>query len=574
MKRYWPLRHLHHKLLAILFFLTVVPIVVIGILQIIITSNYLKSELEKGVDANVNRTAQQLNQLYSEFLTAETLFFSNTDNLFIFDSNDDDIQTQIKNAGIISAYLSSVSYINSHFKVTVAVTSPHYLTAYGLPIKTDEKLVNSLAERTKGSALHRYLTIDDVDGTKSLVWAVPFAALNDDRIVGALLLQFPYDQLGQFVEQIKVTEQVKLSLIDRYGVYFYNSDKQKIGTRFENQEVLSRIEKDVPSPFQLKDKGGSTYFYKRIGEDWILIGNMPPNEWLAPLRKAQLWILAILLAQLMMSLIIAIWLVKSFTRPIVHLTSLMSEKKSNGADIVIPRLTRDDEVKSLYEGIRELLQQIRQEQIQKKEFQLRMLHYQINPHFLYNTLDSIQWKAIEHKNKDIVEMIKNLTFLLRHGLHQTDIVTVEEELGHINSYIELQKVRYQNQFRVNVDVLSEFMQQKILKICLQPLVENAIMYAMNRKAGGTTINIYARRTGNTRMVLTVEDDGKQLDMEKVLHLLSTKSDNSSSQFGLRNVNERIKLYFGPEYGVEVNQLPGGTRFDIHLPYSDETNGGQ
>jgi sensor histidine kinase YesM len=240
-------------------------------------------------------------------------------------------------------------------------------------------------------------------------------------------------------------------------------------------------------------------------------------------------------------------------------------KKNEGADIYIPQIARRDEIRELYDGIRELLMEIRHEQIQKKEYQLRLLQYQINPHFLYNSLDTIQWKAFEHRERDLTDMIRNLSYFLRSGLNQADIVTIRDELMHLNSYIALQNIRYEGQFSISVSVDDGLMDQQITKISLQPLVENSIMHAMNRHSGGSLIKISGKRTSADTFVLSVFDDGQALDLERVNRILEKRNPDPTS-FGIRNVHERIQLYFGDSYGLSVRKLDSGTSFDIKLPY--------
>ncbi|UUZ84626.1 histidine kinase [Paenibacillus sp. P26] len=195
------------------------------------------------------------------------------------------------------------------------------------------------------------------------------------------------------------------------------------------------------------------------------------------------------------------------------------------------------------------------------------LQYQINPHFLYNSLDTIQWKAFEHRDRDLTEMIRNLSFFLRSGLDQADIVTVEDELTHLNSYIAMQNIRYQGQFTFSTSIDRVLMHQRITKITLQPLVENSISHAMNRQSGGSRIEITGKRTSADTFVLSVFDDGKSLDLERVSRILQKREPNTAS-FGILNVHERIKLYFGASYGLSVRKLETGTSIDILLPYAE------
>ncbi|MNI34222.1 Sensor histidine kinase YehU [compost metagenome] len=204
----------------------------------------------------------------------------------------------------------------------------------------------------------------------------------------------------------------------------------------------------------------------------------------------------------------------------------------------------------------------------KKEYRLRLLQYQINPHFLYNSLDTIQWKALEHKDRELTSMIEYLSGFLRGGLDQIDVVTIEQEIRHLNNYIGMQQIRYKGQFTIAIQIPEEFMQQEIVKISLQPLVENAIMYGMNRQAGGSLIKVEGWRSAEDAFCIGVFDDGQVLDEQRVQRLLS-EQDPDPDSFGIRNVHERIRLYFGEAYGLQMKKLEQGKSFELLLPFVEK-----
>ena len=288
----------------------------------------------------------------------------------------------------------------------------------------------------------------------------------------------------------------------------------------------------------------------------MLLGIVPRHQVLLPLYKVYQWTIVLVGLLLLGMTLLSIRLARNFSRPIERLASLVVRKKSEGVNLHIPPLERTDEIGVLYDGIRELLLEIRQEQVLKKEYRLRLLQYQINPHFLYNSLDTIQWKALEHKDRELTSMIEYLSGFLRGGLDQIDVVTIEQELRHLNNYIGMQQIRYKGQFTIAIQIPEEFMQQEIVKISLQPLVENAIMYGMSRQAGGSLIKIEGWRSAEDAFCIGVFDDGQVLDEERVQRLLSEQVPDPDS-FGIRNVHERIRLYFGEGYGLQMKKLERG-----------------
>ena len=222
-----------------------------------------------------------------------------------------------------------------------------------------------------------------------------------------------------------------------------------------------------------------------------------------------------------------------------------------------------------------LLRQVRNEQVQLRKAELMVLQSQINPHFLYNTLDAITWLAEAGEQETVVKMVGSLSGFFRTSLNQgKDIVTLAEELQHIRSYLEIQKIRYQDILEYNIDVSDEFGDVQIPKITLQPLVENAIYHGIKNKRGGGTITVTGKRDGDD-LRISVRDDGVGMEEERlraVLDGIFEKKPEEKDIYGLYNVNERIRLYFGDDYGITLISEKGvGTESVVRLPISVQTS---
>ncbi|UJF36450.1 sensor histidine kinase [Paenibacillus hexagrammi] len=228
--------------------------------------------------------------------------------------------------------------------------------------------------------------------------------------------------------------------------------------------------------------------------------------------------------------------------------------------------------------IKELMQQIVYEQENKRMSELKALQAQIKPHFLYNTLDSIIWMAETGKLNEVVSMTSALAKLLRSSISKGgELVTIAVELEQIRHYLTIQQIRYRNKFTYSIDVPEELYQAKILKLVLQPLVENAIYHGMKHKAELGHIRITGQRKHNT-IELAVVDDGVGMTEEKARTILSERKPVpdgfTSSGVGVQNVHERIELYFGVGYGLSFeSELDEGTTVTILVPYLTEEEGG-
>ena len=208
-----------------------------------------------------------------------------------------------------------------------------------------------------------------------------------------------------------------------------------------------------------------------------------------------------------------------------------------------------------------------QKQLRKAEFEL--LQAQINPHFLYNTLDTIVWSAEAGNQKQVVKMVGSLSDFFRSSLNKgKELVTVRDELQHVRSYLEIQQIRYQDILKYEIDVPQELFDYQIPKITIQPIVENALYHGIKNKRGGGTIVVSGKDEGET-MLIQVKDDGKGMKPERLKEirrgLLGEKLGNTAI-YGLYNVNERIRLSFGEEYGVNVESTyEVGSCISVRLP---------
>ena len=227
--------------------------------------------------------------------------------------------------------------------------------------------------------------------------------------------------------------------------------------------------------------------------------------------------------------------------------------------------------------IKELLDSKIKEQENLKKAELRALQAQINPHFLYNTLDTIIWMAESKKTNQVVEIVSALSNFFRISLSKgMDWITIGEEVERIRSYLTIQKMRYQDILDFKIEVEEDIAENTILKLILQPLVENALYHGIKNKRQGGTISVRARRKGEDEVLLEVEDDGIGFTSEKLAQLRAELDDDSGdikleSGFGIGNVNKRIRLYYGKPYGLSVqSEYTTGTCVTLVIPAKMET----
>ena len=268
----------------------------------------------------------------------------------------------------------------------------------------------------------------------------------------------------------------------------------------------------------------------------------------------------------------------SITRPIRKLSEVTDQVAKGdltvrsdvrtGAEVSV----LSDSLNTMIDKIDELLEQVKKEQVRLRKAEFELLQSQINPHFLYNTLDAIVWRAEAGEQKKVVSMVGSLSDFFRTSLNQgKDIITIKEELQHSRSYLEIQQMRYQDILNYEIYVPEELHRYLIPKITIQPLVENALYHGIKNKRGPGRIVISGRKEEDF-LILQIEDNGIGMSKERLDQVkegMNQKIPTEKDIYGLYNVNERIRLNFGEKYGISIESIYGkGTVVSIILPYVD------
>lgn len=281
------------------------------------------------------------------------------------------------------------------------------------------------------------------------------------------------------------------------------------------------------------------------------------------------------------AVLMATYIPKTITRPVNQLIKV-TEQAANGdltvrADVKYGAELKvlGDSFNTMIEHMVLLIERVKEEQTNLREAELEILQMQINPHFLYNTLDTIVWLAEADDKEAVVNMVETLSEFFRSSLNGgKDIVSIVEETRHIASYLQIQKVRYQDILEYGIQIPKELEDYEIPKITLQPLVENALYHGIKNKRGRGKIRVFGYEEGGEG-VLVVEDDGIGMKKERLLQVqrgLTCKEGDEKDFYGLYNVNERIRLKFGDKYGLKIDSKYGqGTRVEVHLPKKVQEN---
>ncbi|MCI8993327.1 MAG: sensor histidine kinase [Eubacterium sp.] len=315
---------------------------------------------------------------------------------------------------------------------------------------------------------------------------------------------------------------------------------------------------------------------------WKLVGVIPYSVFTQGMYDIRYFIVLLILLMVMMFGVVSRVLSDKISSPILKLNaSVLDYEAGKKPDIYIggPMEIRHlgDSIQRSYEQIDTLMRKIVMEQTERRKSELNVLQSQINPHFLYNTLDSITWMIEEERNDEAAFMITQLAKLFRISLSKgRTVITVKDELQHAESYMNIQKIRYKNRFAYVQDVEEDVFSCCTVKLILQPILENSINYGvggMDEDDCGE-IRVTGRKQDD-KVILSVTDNGIGMSEEEVRFLLtdSNRVHKHGSGVGLVNINNRIQLLFGKEYGLTVESEPDeGTAVSIcipAIPYTEE-----
>jgi len=293
-------------------------------------------------------------------------------------------------------------------------------------------------------------------------------------------------------------------------------------------------------------------------------------------HQAQLLIIATIATMIILIFIIgsyASYMANGITQPLTSLTKRVEDIKEGDFTVHSPVKASEIEIQTLSDGFEEmvgklnsLIQENKRAERRKRHAELELLQSQINPHFLYNTLDTIIWLVEADKKQESIEMVSALSDFFRFGLSKgQDVITLEEEQKHVLSYLSIQKVRYQDRMDYEVNIPESLYKYSVPKLTLQPLVENSIYHGIKLQREKGSIRVDAVEVGD-KIELTVKDNGAGMTHERLLEMRNAIENGEKIGFGLRTVHQRMQLLYGEEYGLTISSAEGvGTTITAVIP---------
>jgi len=402
-------------------------------------------------------------------------------------------------------------------------------------------------------------------------WVVTIAQRMPDNRGNSVqvCMDIRFSQIANYVDNVGIGQHGYCFIMDEDGNLIYHPQQQLINAGLKEEDV-QKIKDVKDGSFQEENviytvHALSSGSWKIVGVSYV--DEMITNKLNSMLRMVVSMVAVVLLA----AFFVGFFSSKLISNPANELAGAMREFEKQAENFEFCKVNGTREITSLSDSfghmvvqIQNLMEQVRTEQISLRKTELNALQAQINPHFLYNTLDSIAWMCEEGRTQEAIRMVNALARLFRISIsHGHELITIEKECQHAESYLQIQKYRYKNKFTYRFEVEPGCREYLCNKITLQPIIENAIYHGLDMSDEGE-IRIGVKSQGDD-ILMYVEDNGVGMEKERCEEILHKESDNKAG-IGIKNVNDRIKIYFGERYGLTILSEPDvGTRVEIQMP---------
>ena len=396
---------------------------------------------------------------------------------------------------------------------------------------------------------------------------------------GVVFIDLNYSAISELCTQNSVGTKGYVFILDQDGNIVYHPQQQQLYNELqtENISLIMNAKTDVVTA----GKGDDEKIYALSHSEttgWTIVGCMNMSELLKNSRKARSIYVLVALGLIAVALVISSEIARNITFPIQKLRDSMKRVQKGDFSAAEIEVYSDNEIGSLTRSfnvmthkIQDLMAQNIQEQEQKRKIELKALQSQINPHFLYNTLDSIIWMAEGKKNEEVVLMTASLARLLRQSISiENELVTIGQEVEYVRSYLTIQKMRYKDKLEFEINVDPRITHAQIIRLVLQPIVENAIYHGLKYKESKGMLKVHGYELGE-RIIIDITDDGVGMDEETLKHIYDKHKVNyHSNGVGVYNVQQRLVLYYGKEYGIIYHSEKGkGTTATVVIPKKQE-----
>lgn len=419
------------------------------------------------------------------------------------------------------------------------------------------------------------IRVNETESRQVFTVVRPIRSVSTLYDIGLIAIDVDAKLFEGIIEPLNAVTHGDALIVDEYGKVVYNADPAKLGEDLSGSPLLAPAA-GTRGSYQL-NIGGRPYicvYTSSAQTGWKTLVYIPLTELLAPMKQNRDKLMITTLSVIFFALLVAIVISYALTKPLKRTVQLMKQVQRGKLDVRV-NVKYNDEIgllgsqfNRMIARVKDLLHEVAETEKSKQKADMLALQNQINPHFIYNTLESIRMLAELNDDDRVAELTYLLGLLLRYSITRNadEHVTVGQEIDHVRNYLLLLQLRFPDKFNFRMEIPEQFYPLPIVKLVFQPIVENAVFHGLEKRDGPGTITIRAwNELGDA--IFTVKDDGVGMTEERLGSLNHSLTDGTTDKFGigLRNVRERIRLHYGADSRLTVSSRPGeGTTVTVRI----------
>ncbi|WP_130860406.1 cache domain-containing sensor histidine kinase [Gracilibacillus phocaeensis] len=559
--------------------IAIIPVIFISVVMYMKSSQIINQNASKYVTQILQQTNQEIDSKLKQFAEDSIPVLTNNEiqeslnpqNIQAADySTREDLRKVLTGFIIDNSNITSASiYLNDGSLLVTTENKPNELQLS--PDKIDQ------LDQYKGKVIWSYANSNPSSLQKNLVVgrrAIKNVLGPSTEPIGYLSFTISENLIFDLIAELEMGQTGSTFILDQTGTILTSQLRGSIGTKLDEkifENVSDRYQENTDSVIE---KIGSTDYFIAFDQSeetgWSVVGLVPADEITEGLWEVQKILLIIVIVWVILTIFLSSKITKSVTDPLMELITTMKTVEKGDFSVRV-NLKQNREIQSISNSfnrmiykINELIKQVYEREMKEKQAELKALQAQINPHFLYNTLDTLYWMLYVKGEEKIGGLIVSLSSMLRYSIgNESSLVLLKQEVDNMQNYINLQSARTGDSIDFEFHMEERLEHAKVLKLMLQPIVENAVHHGLEERDGKGRIVISIREEqGN--LILIVEDNG--IGIAKTQIESFQKEQQINGGIGLHNVDERIKLTFGSAYGINIeSRLGEGTKVTIRLP---------
>lgn len=571
------------KLILITLFLVIIPITTVAIIYSQTVRNIIRKKYSQSAIQLVYETGKKFDYILNDIEEFSNVVMANKDFLDSLNHpkyiNDVEFESLLRNFLTAREDIDGINVMADNLYYSVGVTKVTERENFPIPkalAESQGELIWTKTQQEKIKILSGEFDKYYLSLSRKII------DYNTLEELGYLTIDIDESILEQYYKSLVTEDGGEVFICDGYGQIISHTNKSKIGLGISNKYFMSDIllseSKYGSIPFKQKNVDKVAIYTTIDTNGWKIIKIIPSQYLYKELNQIQSYLfIAGIIYVVIIILFISVFSLK-YTEPIIRMTKVIKKAEGGNLDVRTNVNTKDEigqlgsSFNNMIQEMQVLMSQLVEEEKLKKTVELEALHSQINPHFMYNTLNTIKWMAKIQGAKTVSTALTALIKLLRISTNLgREMILFKEEIEYLKNYVLIQKLRFNESFDIQYHIAQDCENCNIPKLMLQPIVENAIIYGMKEDSLDTvhiTIEAY-KIEGKLRV--EIHDDGPGIPPEQLKNIFKSPEDKDKfSKVGLNNIHHRIKLYYGNEYGITIQtKVHEGTNVILEIPFVEE-----